>query len=128
MIWFQGTGKKKNAIAKVFIRKGKNSILINKKNKLKEYFNKKMPYHLIFEPLYITNLNNIEIKIWLNGGGKNSQIFAIRHGISKAILNYNKNFKKILSDKKLLTRDSRVVERKKTGKKKARKSKQFSKR
>ncbi|XXS36691.1 MAG: 30S ribosomal protein S9 [Candidatus Nasuia deltocephalinicola] len=127
MIWYYGTGKKKKSIAKVFIKKGQKKIKINNKS-LKKYFNRKMNYNLIFEPVYITNINNIEIMVKVYGGGKSSQIFAIRNGLSKAILNYNKIYKKILSDKNLLSRDPRMVERKKLGKHKARKSKQFSKR
>ncbi|WP_259286128.1 30S ribosomal protein S9 [Candidatus Nasuia deltocephalinicola] len=124
---YNGCGKKKCAIARVFLKIKKNNIRINN-FKINEYFNKKINYKIIFDPIRITNSKNLDIKINVKGGGKNSQIMAIRNGLAKALLNYNKIYKKILSDNKLLTRDSRVVERKKIGKIKSRKSKQFSKR
>ncbi|BEH03846.1 hypothetical protein NDNC_0120 [Candidatus Nasuia deltocephalinicola] len=124
-------GKKKTSIAKIFLKKNlkkKIEIFINNKIKIKNYFNKKLNYKLILEPLKLLNIKNLNINIKLRGGGKSSQIIAIRSGISKAILLYDSKYKKQLSDKKLLTRDSRIVERKKFGKHKSRKSKQFSKR
>lgn len=126
---YKGVGKKKNAVAKVFLKKNfKNKIIINNKYKINNYFNKKINYKLIFKPLFLTNSKNFTILIKAKGGGKCAQVFAICNAISKALLNYNKNFKKILSDNKLLTRDSRMVERKKVGLKKSRKKRQFSKR
>ncbi len=122
-----GCGKKKCAVARVFFKIKKNKIKINNLN-LNEYFNKKLNYKLIFDPIKLTNSKNLDIKINVRGGGKSSQIIAVRNGIAKALLCYNKKYKKMLSDNKLLTRDSRVVERKKIGKIKSRKSKQFSKR
>ncbi|WP_259289116.1 30S ribosomal protein S9 [Candidatus Nasuia deltocephalinicola] len=124
---YNGCGKKKHAIARVFFKIKKNKIKINNLN-VNEYFNKKLNYKLIFDAIKLTNSKNLDIKISVKGGGKSSQIFAIRNGIAKALLCYNKKYKKILSDNKLLTRDSRMVERKKIGKIKSRKSKQFSKR
>ncbi len=124
---YNGCGKKKCAVARVFFKIKKNKIKINNLN-INEYFNKKLNYKLIFDPIKLTNSKNLDIKIFVGGGGKSSQIIAIRNGLAKALLCYNKKYKKILSDNKLLTRDSRVVERKKIGKIKSRKSKQFSKR
>ncbi len=124
---YSGCGKKKCAIARIFFKIKKNKIRINNL-KIKKYFNKKMNYKLIFDAIKLTNSKNLDIKINVKGGGKQSQIMAIRNGIAKALLQYNENYKKILSDNKLLTRDSRMVERKKTGKIKSRKGKQFSKR
>ncbi|WP_259288855.1 30S ribosomal protein S9 [Candidatus Nasuia deltocephalinicola] len=124
---YNGSGKKKCAVARVFFKIKKNKIRINNL-KINEYFNKKINYKLIFDPIKITNSKNLDIKINVKGGGKNAQIMAVRNGVAKALLNYNKKYKKILSDNKLLTRDSRMVERKKIGKVKSRKSKQFSKR
>lgn len=124
---YNGTGKKKCAIARVFFKLTKNKIKINNLS-IKKYFNKKLNYKLIFDPIKLTNFKYLNIKINVKGGGKVSQIMAIRNGLAKALLNYNKKYKKMLSDNKLLTRDSRVVERKKIGKVKSRKSKQFSKR
>ncbi|WP_259288729.1 30S ribosomal protein S9 [Candidatus Nasuia deltocephalinicola] len=124
---YSGCGKKKCAIARVFFKIKKNKIKINNLN-INEYFNKKLNYKLIFDPIKLTNSKNLDIKIYVKGGGKSSQIFAIRNGLAKALLCYNEKYKKILSDNKLLTRDSRMVERKKIGKIKSRKSKQFSKR
>lgn len=125
---YKGVGKKKESVAKIFIKKGKNSIKINKSYDLKTYFNKKLNYKIIFLPIYLSNIKDFEIKIFVTGGGKCSQILAIMNGLSRAILNYENSFKKIFSDNKLISRDSRIVERKKLGKKKSRKSRQFSKR
>ncbi|WP_259289764.1 30S ribosomal protein S9 [Candidatus Nasuia deltocephalinicola] len=124
---YNGCGKKKCAIARIFLRIKKNKIRINNL-KIKKYFNKKMNYKIIFDAIKLTNSKNLDIKINVKGGGKQSQIMAARIGIAKALLQYNENYKKILSDNKLLTRDSRMVERKKIGRIKSRKSKQFSKR
>ncbi|WP_259286239.1 30S ribosomal protein S9 [Candidatus Nasuia deltocephalinicola] len=122
-----GCGKKKSSIARIFFKIKKNKIKINNLN-INEYFNKKLNYKLIFDPIKLTNSKNLDIKVNVKGGGKCSQIMAIRNGLALALLNYSKKYKKILSDNKLLTRDSRIVERKKIGKVKSRKSKQFSKR
>ncbi|WP_259285996.1 30S ribosomal protein S9 [Candidatus Nasuia deltocephalinicola] len=124
---YNGCGKKKSAVARIFFKIKRSRIKINNLN-INEYFNKKLNYKIIFDSIKLTNSKNLDIKIHVKGGGKCSQIFAIRNGIAKALLSYNKKYKKILSDNKLLTRDSRVVERKKLGKIKSRKSKQFSKR
>ncbi|WP_259292960.1 30S ribosomal protein S9 [Candidatus Nasuia deltocephalinicola] len=124
---YKGSGKKKCAVARVFLKIKKNKIKINNLN-INEYFNKKLNYKLIFDPVKLTNSKNLSIKANVKGGGKSSQIMALRNGLAKALLNYNIKYKKILSDNKLLTRDSRMVERKKIGKVKSRKNKQFSKR
>ncbi len=124
---YHASGKKKCAVARIFFKIQKNKIRINNL-KIKEYFNKKINYKIIFDPIKLTNFKNLNIKINVKGGGKNAQVMAIRNGIAKALIKYNKKYKKILTDNKLLTRDSRVVERKKIGKVKSRKSKQFSKR
>ncbi|WP_259286553.1 30S ribosomal protein S9 [Candidatus Nasuia deltocephalinicola] len=124
---YKGSGKKKCAIARVFFKIKKNKIKVNNLN-IDEYFNKKLNYKLIFDPIKLTNSKNLSIKANVRGGGKSSQIMALRNGLAKALLNYNIKYKKILSDNKLLTRDSRMVERKKIGRVKSRKNKQFSKR
>ncbi len=124
---YTGCGKKKSSIARIFFKIKKNKIRINNLN-INKYFNKKLNYKIIFDPIKLTNSKNLDIKVNVRGGGKVSQIMAIRIGVAKALLSYSEKYKKILSDNKLLTRDSRVVERKKIGKVKSRKNKQFSKR
>lgn len=126
MIWWYSTGKKKTAKARVYINPEGNNIIINNK-KIEEYFPKNLQYNIIFYPLKLTNTSFL-IKVKVKGGGYMGQIQAIKYGISKAIFKYDKKYKNILSSKKLLSNDSRRVERKKIGRKKARKNKQFSKR
>lgn len=126
MTWWYSTGKKKSAVARVYIKPEGNSIIINNK-KIEDYFPKNWQYNILLYPLKLTNTQFL-IKVKVKGGGCMGQIQAIKYGIAKAIFKYDKKYKNILSEKKLLSSDSRKVERKKLGKKKARKNKQFSKR
>ncbi|WGH24600.1 MAG: 30S ribosomal protein S9 [Candidatus Shikimatogenerans bostrichidophilus] len=132
MILFS-VGKRKTSRAIIILKKKKelkNKILINNKN-IDEYFNNhKYIYNKIYLPLLLTrNLNNnLDINIKVKGGGINGQIDAITLGISRILCKINKDNTFILKKKKLLTRDSRRVERKKYGRKKSRKRFQFSKR
>lgn len=126
MTWWYSTGKKKSAIAKVYIKPEGDSMIINNK-KIEEYFPKNLQYNILLYPLKLTNTKFL-IKVKVKGGGFMGQIQAIKSGLAKAIFKYDKKYKAILSEKKLLSNDSRKVERKKIGKKKARKNKQFSKR
>ncbi|CEL12468.1 30S ribosomal protein S9 [Candidatus Portiera aleyrodidarum] len=126
-MYYYGTGRRKTAVARVFIKLGKGKILINK-NKLNAYFNKNMHF-IVLQPLEITNnVNTFNIKITVKGGGYKAQAEAIRHGLARALLAFNVKFRYNLRKNGYLMRDSRKVERKKIGLRKSRKSPQFSKR
>ena len=121
-------GRRKASVARVFMRKGSGDLKINGKS-LEIYFPQKHIQNKVREPLNVVEMGaEIDFKINVNGGGFKGQAEAIRLGISRALVKLNEDFKKPLRDKDLMTRDSRVVERKKFGKPKARKSFQFSKR
>jgi small subunit ribosomal protein S9 len=121
-------GRRKTSSARVFLKEGSGNILINNK-KAEEYFKKDTVLNQIYDPLVITDMRDkFDIKISVNGGGISGQIGAIRLGISRAILKYDASHKPGLKKEGLLTRDSRMVERKKPGRPKARKRFQFSKR
>ena len=122
------TGKRKNSIAKVWlIPNGKGEIKVNKKD-LNKYFSRSLFNMIIKQPFEIINNNNFNVNVSVKGGGLSGQADAIKLAISKALVNYDSKFRVALKKEGLLTRDSRVVERKKYGRKKARKSFQFSKR
>ena len=122
------TGRRKTSSARVYLQKGKGSILINDR-KLDEYFGRKVAQMLVMQPLELVELTDkVDIKIMVKGGGSFGQAGAIRHGISRALTEYDQELRPQLKKAGLLTRDSRRVERKKPGLVKARKSKQFSKR
>lgn len=125
---FYGTGKRKNAIAKVWLFKGKGTILLNDKN-YEEVFNKPSLSQCIINPLKAAGLEGkYDIKMSTNGGGVVGQAYACQLGIARAILELNEAFRKPLREEGLLTRDSRIKERKKYGRKRARKGFQFRKR
>tara|TARA_B100000925_G_scaffold105512_1_gene77794 strand:+ start:97 stop:489 length:393 start_codon:yes stop_codon:yes gene_type:complete len=122
------TGRRKTSSARVYLQKGKGSILVNDR-KLDEYFGRKVAQMLVMQPLELVELTDkLDIKIMVKGGGSFGQAGAIRHGISRALTEYDQELRPQLKKAGLLTRDSRRVERKKPGLVKARKSKQFSKR
>ena len=122
------TGKRKNSVAKVWVKKGSGKILINGKN-FQDYFPRPVLRMLINQPFEtIESENNFDTLIKVKGGGLSGQAGAIRHGISKALSIYDSNYRPALKKVGFLTRDSRVVERKKFGLAKARRSYQFSKR
>lgn len=125
---YYGTGRRKTSTARVFLTPGIGKILINKRL-LKNYFSCNSAKIIIYQPLKLLNLiNKIDLFITVKGGGISSQANAIRHGISRALILYNMSFRLNLRKAGFLTRDSRSVERKKVGLRKARKSPQFSKR
>ena len=133
---FTGTGHRKTSIAKVVMVSGKGKITVNGKD-VNEYFELPTLVLDLKQPLEATNtVDKFDIEIIVSGGGKSGQAGAARHGITKALLEYDKNtdpnsetsFRKILKAKGFITRDSRIKERKKPGLKKARKAPQFSKR
>ena len=122
------TGKRKNSIAKVWlIPNGKGEIKVNKKD-LNKYFSRSLLNMLVKKPFETINNNNFNVNVSVKGGGLSGQAGAIKLAISKALISYDPKFRIALKKTGLLTRDSRVVERKKYGRKKARKSFQFSKR
>ncbi len=122
------TGKRKDAIARVWIKPGSGQITINDRD-IEIYFVRPVLRMLIGQPLIATNrLNQYDVRCTVKGGGLSGQAGAVRHGISKALTTYEPNLRPVLRQGGFLTRDSRVVERKKYGKRKARRSFQFSKR
>ena len=122
------TGKRKNSIARVWLMpNGNGEIKVNKKD-LNKYFSRSLLNMLIKKPFEIINNNNFSVNVSVKGGGLSGQAGAIKLAISKALVNYDSKFRVALKKEGLLTRDSRIVERKKYGRKKARKSFQFSKR
>ena len=122
------TGRRKKSIARIWIKKGTGKIYVNGKN-MPEYFTRSNHQTIISRPLEITKKSNeFDVRCQVKGGGLSGQAGAITHGISRALLQYEPELKPILKKEKLTTRDSRSVERKKYGHKKARRSFQFSKR
>src|SRR5690606_850814 len=121
-------GRRKASVARVFLKKGSGDLKVNGKS-LDIYFPQKHIQNKVREPLNVVEMaGEIDFKINVQKSGFKGQAEAIRLGISRALVKLNEDFKKPLKDKQYLTRDSRVVERKKFGKPKARKSFQFSKR
>ena len=127
-IVFYGTGRRKNAIARVRLVEGTGKIVINNKD-LDEYFGVETLKVIVRQPLTVTNtLGKYDVICKVQGGGFTGQAGAIRHGISRALLEANTEYRPILKSNGFLTRDPRMKERKKYGLKKARKAPQFSKR
>ena len=122
------TGKRKNSIARVWLKKGEGKISINGKS-LDKYFTRPVLQMIVNQPLEtIQSIGTYDIMATVSGGGLSGQAGAIRHGLSKALTLYDPNYRPPLKKVGFLTRDSRVVERKKFGLAKARRSYQFSKR
>ena len=122
------TGKRKNAVARVWIKDGSGKIVINGKD-VDKYFLRPVLNMLVNQPLELTNKKMIvDTTVTVSGGGMSGQAGAVRHGISKALTLLDPNLRPILKTEGLLTRDSRIVERKKYGRRKARRRFQFSKR
>ena len=122
------TGKRKDAVARVWIKRGAGKITVNKRE-IEIYFARPVLRMLISQPLLVANRNGqYDVICQVSGGGLSGQAGAVRHGISKALMNFEPDLRAILKRGGFLTRDARVVERKKYGKAKARRSFQFSKR
>ncbi|MBS7804098.1 30S ribosomal protein S9 [Rhizobiales bacterium TNE-4] len=122
------TGKRKDAVARVWVKPGKGTITVNDR-KLDVYFARPVLRMILQQPLLIANrMDAYDIVVTVAGGGLSGQAGAVRHGIAKALTHYEPELRSILKKVGFLTRDSRVVERKKYGRKKARRSFQFSKR
>jgi small subunit ribosomal protein S9 len=122
------TGRRKRSIAKVWVKKGSGSVYVNGK-KMNDYFKRPVHQILVMRPLELSNIaSSYDVRASVKGGGLSGQAGAIIHGISRALVLHDESLKSTLKKEKLTTRDSRVVERKKYGRKKARRSFQFSKR
>ena len=125
--WNYGTGRRKSAVARVFIKAGKGDIIVNGKP-IADYFSRETSLMIVRQPLELTNHGQtFDIKVNVNGGGETGQAGAVRHGITRALIDYDATLKPSLSNG-FVTRDAREVERKKVGLRKARRAKQFSKR
>ncbi|WP_116964784.1 30S ribosomal protein S9 [Fastidiosibacter lacustris] len=123
-----GTGRRKSSVARVFMKKGTGKIIVNKLP-LDEYFGRKTASMIVRQPLDLTNnLENFDFKINVHGGGETGQSGAIRLGIARALVDFDETLKPELRQAGFITRDSRKVERKKVGFRKARRKRQFSKR
>lgn len=126
--YYYGTGRRKSASARVFIKSGHGTIVINKRS-LEEYFGRETSSMVVRQPLKLVDvLKKIDLYITVRGGGISGQAGAIRHGITRALINYDKTFHCELRKAGFVTRDSRSVERKKVGLRKARRRVQYSKR
>lgn len=127
-IQYYGTGRRKTAVARVYLRPGTGKIVVNKRD-FDEFFPNRLLKMVIRQPLLLTETQDkFDILVNVVGGGSAGQAGAIRHGISRALLEYNGEFRPQLKSGGFLTRDARRVERKKPGQPKARKRFQFSKR
>ena len=125
---YYGTGRRKTSVARVRLLPGQGKVIVNGRE-LKDYFALKTMELIIKQPLELTGTTNAyDVLANVQGGGSTGQAGAIRHGISRALLEVDGDYRKVLKSAGLLTRDPRMVERKKAGLKKARKASQFSKR
>ena len=123
-----GTGRRKRAVARVFMKSGKGAIVVNGKP-VDEFFARETGRMIVRQPLELTNhLETFDIMVNVHGGGESGQAGAARHGITRALIDYDATLKPALSKAGRVTRDAREVERKKVGLHKARRRKQFSKR
>jgi small subunit ribosomal protein S9 len=125
---FYGTGRRKTSTARVFIKAGTGNIVINDRP-LDEYFGRPVARMVVRQPLEVVDMvEKFDINVTVSGGGSFGQAGAIRHGLTRALMEYDENLRAVLRKAGYVTRDSREVERKKVGLRKARKKPQFSKR
>ena len=125
---YYGTGRRKSAVARVFLRPGKGKIMVNGRS-IEEFFSRETGRMIVRQPLELSNhLATFDILVNVQGGGESGQAGAVRHGITRALISYDAALKPALKKAGLVTRDAREVERKKVGLHKARRRKQFSKR
>ena len=123
-----GTGRRKSAVARVFMKPGKGNIVVNDKP-IDTFFSRETGRMIVRQPLELTDsLDKFDIMVNVCGGGESGQAGAVRHGITRALIDFDASLKPVLSNAGLVTRDAREVERKKVGLRKARRRKQFSKR
>ena len=126
--WNYGTGRRKSSVARVFIKRGEGLIVVNGKT-VTDYFGRQTSIMIVKQPLMLTNNEMaFDIKVNVRGGGESGQAGAVRHGITRALIDYAATLKPDLSRAGFVTRDAREVERKKVGLHGARRRKQFSKR
>jgi small subunit ribosomal protein S9 len=125
---FSATGRRKTSIARVFLKPGKGAIKINDRS-LQEYFGRETARMIVLQPFDVTQTTgSFDIEVNVNGGGSSGQAGAIRHGITRALMQLSPDFRLPLKKAGFVTRDPRAVERKKYGRHKARKRPQYSKR
>jgi small subunit ribosomal protein S9 len=125
---YYGTGRRKTAIARVFMRSGSGKFVVNDKP-VDEFFSRETGRMVVRQPLELTqHMSTFDILVNVEGGGESGQAGAVRHGITRALIEYDATLKPALSSAGFVTRDAREVERKKVGFRKARRRKQFSKR
>jgi small subunit ribosomal protein S9 len=126
--YYYGTGRRKSSVARVFIKRGTGKITINGRP-IEQYFHRETGRMIARQPLELTNhATTFDVQVNVDGGGESGQAGAVRHGITRALIDYDATLKPVLSKAGLVTRDAREVERKKVGLRKARRRKQFSKR
>jgi small subunit ribosomal protein S9 len=123
-----GTGRRKTSAARVYIRPGSGKVTVNNRT-LEAFFGRETSRMVVRQPLVLTdNVDKLDVQVSVTGGGNSGQAGAIRHGIARALLDYDENLRAPLRQAGFLTRDARMVERKKIGLHKARKRPQYSKR
>ena len=126
--WNNGTGRRKSSVARVFLKKGSGKITINDRD-IQQFFGRETSIMICKQPLVLTgNTEQFDIQCNVHGGGESGQAGAVRHGITRALIDYDAALKPQLSQAGFVTRDAREVERKKVGLHSARRRKQFSKR
>ena len=126
--WNNGTGRRKSSVARVFLKKGSGQITVNGKD-IEKFFGRQTSIMICKQPLLLTNhAQSFDIMVNVAGGGESGQAGAVRHGITRALIDYDAALKTELSKAGFVTRDAREVERKKVGLHGARRRKQFSKR
>ncbi|ATJ82178.1 30S ribosomal protein S9 [Halomonas beimenensis] len=125
---YYGTGRRKTSTARVFLKPGTGKITVNSRD-LNDYFGRVTGRMVVRQPLELTDtLGQFDVYVTVKGGGGSAQAGAIRHGITRALMEYNEDFRRPLREAGYVTRDAREVERKKVGLRKARRRPQFSKR
>ena len=126
--WNNGTGRRKSSVARVFLKKGSGKIVVNGKD-IQQYFGRETSIMIAKQPLVLTgNIEAFDIQVNVHGGGESGQAGAVRHGVTRALIDYDAALKPALSQAGFVTRDAREVERKMVGLRSARRAKQFSKR
>ncbi|MBI5331406.1 MAG: 30S ribosomal protein S9 [Betaproteobacteria bacterium] len=126
--YYYGTGRRKSSVARVFMKSGSGNIIVNGKP-VDEYFARETGRMIVRQPLNLTDkVGSVDIMVNVSGGGESGQAGAVRHGITRALIEFDAGLKGALKKAGLVTRDAREVERKKVGLHKARRRKQFSKR
>ena len=126
--YYYGTGRRKTSVARVFMKQGSGKIVVNEKP-VDEFFSRETGRMVVRQPLALTShQTTFDVMVNVTGGGESGQAGAVRHGITRALIDYDAQLKPVLSKAGLVTRDAREVERKKVGLHKARRRKQFSKR